>query len=94
VKHLSPRKGYAMTWCGWMAVKPSELTTRFQERTCDACRAAMIHRGVCPVCGTDGLTWGSLLGSFRLDCGQCQTVLMVVPAATAAKALTEMNWRP
>lgn len=56
---VNPRYRDALTACGEMAARRAELTTDRKKRTCDACRTALIRRGICPECGGDELAWGA-----------------------------------
>lgn len=57
--HLVNPRGEALTACGEMAARRTELTTDRKKRTCDACRTELIRRGICPECGGDDLRWGA-----------------------------------
>lgn len=56
--HLVSRTGDALTECNEFAAARRELTVDLDQRTCEACRDALIHKGICPVCGDKGLVWG------------------------------------
>lgn len=57
--HKLPPKGFSLTECGLTSVTPREITSDPDECTCGDCRTAMMRRGVCPVCETEALVWGT-----------------------------------
>lgn len=56
IKHLFGRGDY-LTECFLTAAVPGTLVAKLEDMTCGNCRTALIHRNVCPDCGTKGLTW-------------------------------------
>lgn len=57
--HLILGSGYALTECGLTSVIHGEITTEPEELDCQDCRAALIGRGVCPVCQGGPLVWSA-----------------------------------
>jgi hypothetical protein len=99
IRHLIA-SGYVLTECGETSAVPGSLMTNMDNVDCQACKRALMERGVCPACEEKGaLSWmadGRLcVNVLYLACGNCsETLIPEVDLDTVAAALTTLNWRP
>ncbi len=62
VRHLAgggPERRDVLTECLLTSALPGSLVTDPEDTTCRDCRASLVGRGICPVCGETALVWSA-----------------------------------